>query len=127
MDRFATRPTSWEELEEGYRPDTMAITRDIADAVRSALPGASEQVKGALKMGYIDFWTDDSREVIARISPGDDLVRLYVHHIKTDASGRLKVEGTGKGARHVKLAGPVDKAAVKSLIEQAHAAYAGTE
>jgi len=126
MDRFTERPSTWQDLDQGYSPDIMRIA--TADAVRAALPGGQEQMKGALKMGDVDFWTDDPRQVIARINPGDDLVRLYVHHITSDASGRLKVEGTGKGARHVKIPGPVDSPAVTRLIEQVHAAYrAGTE
>ena len=70
-------------------------------------------------MGYAQYWQDARQDVLAMISPEDGHVKLYVHHVRKDQTGQLKVEGTGKNARHVKFwPGDVDEAAIRSLLAQ---------
>lgn len=117
MARFETPPTNWEEVLAGYPSAMQEVTVALRDVVRDALPMATETVQGAKMMGYAQYWIDERNDVVAMISPEDAHVKLYVHHIRSDASGNLKVEGTGKNARHVKLTS-VDPAAIQSLLNQ---------
>ncbi|MGB1585554.1 MAG: hypothetical protein ACPHID_00725 [Thermoplasmatota archaeon] len=123
MSRFETPPTNWEEVLAGYPEPIQAITVALRDIVRDALPMCTETVQGARVMGYAQYWQDERNDVLAMISPEDEHVKLYVHHVRADATGRLKVEGTGKNARHVKLRA-VDEGAVRGLLEQVVAARA---
>ena len=117
MPRFETPPTDWDEVLAGYPEGIGRLTVALRDVVRDALPTATETVQGARTMGYAQYWIDGRNDVVAMISPEDAHVKLYVHHVRTDATGRLKVEGTGKNARHVKLT-QVDEAAVRGLLTQ---------
>lgn len=117
MARFESPPTNWEEVLAGYPAAMQDVTVALRDVVRAALPMASETVQGAKMMGYAQYWIDGRNDVVAMISPEDEHVKLYVHHIRTDATGNLKVEGTGKNARHVKLTS-VDADAVRALLAQ---------
>lgn len=121
MARFATPPTTWEEVLVGYPAEMQAVTVELRDVVRAALPMATETVQGARVMGYAQYWIADRNDVVAMISPEDHHVKLYVHHITKDQTGALKVEGTGKNARHVKLQS-VDPEAVRGLLDQVLAA-----
>lgn len=120
MARFETPPTTWDEVLAGYPAPTAALTESLRDAVRDALPEATETVAGARMMGYAQYWLAERNDVLCMISPEDEHVKLYVHHVRRDASGALKVEGTGKNARHVKLRAWDDatEAAVRGLLAQ---------
>lgn len=123
MSRFQTPPTNWEEVLAGYPAPMQALTVALRDVVRTALPQCTETVQGAKVMGYAQYWQDNRNDVLAMISPEDEHVKLYVHHVRADATGRLKVEGTGKNARHVKLR-DLDVDAVDNLLQQVVAARA---
>ncbi len=77
-------------------------------------------------MGYAQYWLDNKQDVPAMISPEDEMVKLYVHRVREDATGRLKVEGSGKNARHVKLwlKEEYDPDAIRDLLQQVVAARA---
>lgn len=123
--RFTTPPKTWEEVMAGYSPDIQALATDLRAVVRDALPTCTESVGGAKMMGYSQYWLDGRSDVLAMISPEDPHVKLYVHHITKDATGALKVEGTGKNARHVKLR-DLDAGAVRALLAQVMAARNAT-
>lgn len=124
MPRFDTPPTTWDEVPAGYAPDVMATTKRLRDVVVEALPQCTEVIQGAKVMGYAQYWQDHRNDVLAMISPEDTHVKLYIHHVREDASGQLKVEGSGKNTRHVKLPldGSWDQDAVRGLLEQVVAA-----
>lgn len=124
MPRFSTPPTTWDEVHAGYADDAVATTKRLREVVVAALPGCTETVQGAKVMGYAQYWLTDRNDVLAMISPEDTHVKLYVHHVRKDETGRLKVEGSGKNARHVKLPldGSWDEDAVQGLLEQVVAA-----
>lgn len=103
MVRFDVRPQTWDEVHAGYSKQTVARTKWLRSVVASALPQCTESVQGARMMGYAHYWQESRQDVLAMISPEDEMVKLYIHHVRKDATGRLKVEGTGKHARHVKL------------------------
>lgn len=124
MPRFETPPTTWDEVHAGYGADVVATTKRLREVVVDALPQCTETVQGAKVTGYAQYWKDDRNDVLAMISPEDSHVKLYVHHVRKDRTGRLKVEGSGKNARHVKLPldGSWDGDAVRDLLEQVVAA-----
>ena len=124
MARFAVPPTNWHEVHAGYAPEVVATTKRLREIVVAALPDCTETVTGAKVMGYAQYWKDGRNDVLAMISPEDTHVKLYVHHVRKDATGRLKVEGTGNNARHVKLPldGSWDGDAVRGLLNQIAAA-----
>lgn len=127
MPRFETPPTTWGEVHAGYGPDVVATTKRLRDVVVDALPDCTETVTGARVMGYAQYWLDDRNDVLAMISPEDTHVKLYVHHVRKDATGSLRLEGFGKNTRHVKLPlhGDLDEDAVRGLLEQVMAARSG--
>jgi hypothetical protein len=101
--RFQTPPSNGAEVHAGYNPQTVARTKWLRAIVTETLPQCTETVQGAKMMGYSQYWMDSKSDVLAMISPEDKMVKLYIHHITEDSTGQLKVEGTGKNARHVKL------------------------
>ncbi|MGB0652060.1 MAG: DUF1801 domain-containing protein [Thermoplasmatota archaeon] len=129
--RFETPPTDWAGVHAGYPDEIVRLTKEVRAVVVDALPECQETVQGARMMGYAQYWQAERNDVLAMISPEDEHVKLYVHHVKKDATGALKVEGTGKNARHVKLrpADGLPEAAIRALLAQvveARAAAAAT-
>lgn len=99
----------------------MACTRRLRELVVEPLPGCTESVGGAKTMGYAPYWERDRQDVLAMISPEDTHIKLYLHHVRSDPSPRLRVEGPGKNARHVKLQldGDRDEAAIRDVLRLA--------
>lgn len=113
--RFETPPRTWDEVLAGYSAEIGERTRAIRDIVVNALPMCDEAVGGAKMMGYAQY--KENGRVFAMISPEDEHVKLYVHFVRKDETGQLKVEGTGKNARHVKLR-DVPEQAIRDLLAQ---------
>jgi hypothetical protein len=122
--RFQSPPSNSDEFHAGYGPETVARTKWFQEIVAESLPQCTETVQGAKMMGYSQYWIDSKSDVLAMISPEDEMVKLYVHHIKKDSTGQLKVEGTGKNARHVKFwpNGEYAESAIRGLPAQVVAA-----
>lgn len=103
MARFAIPPMNWEEALVAYPMPIQTIPPNLSAVVRAALPEATESDQGAKMMGHAQYWMTNKQDVRAMISPDDHHVKLYIRHVTADPTGALKVEGTGKNARQVKL------------------------
>ena len=118
MARFDKPPRSWEALESGYPRPIYDLARELDTIILRAVPDLVAAVRGAKMMAYVNYELAGIDGVLLRLSPEDDHVKLYVHHIREDTTGSLDVEGTGKSARHVKFRAAPDKNAVVALVEQ---------
>lgn len=118
MARFDKPPRSWEALQTGYPAGIYDLARAVDAIIHRTVPEISAAVRGAKMMGYVNYEMTGIDGVLLRLSPEDDHVKLYVHHITADATGTLDVEGTGKNARHVKFRSAPDEGAVTALVEQ---------
>lgn len=118
MARFEKPPRAWPALLAGYPESIGSLAVALDETVRRAEPALTSSVRGARMMGYVNYELPGVAGVLLRLSPEDDHVKLYVHHIREDATGMLAVEGTGTRARHVKFRETPDAAAVAALIQQ---------
>ncbi len=109
-------PDPVETFLESYAPDARALALGARALIRKLVPGAEEKVLRPWKM----IAYGRGKKFVA-ISPHARWVNLHFHQgaSLSDPSGLL--EGTGKSARHVKVASGADlrRRALATLIRVA--------
>jgi hypothetical protein len=106
------------------------ITRPAAQAARKLIlsqhPAIIEQIAGGEKVRYAAYFIGEPIHVVAVLGGGKDHCKLYLHHTSKISTGKLKLEGKGKHARHIKLfsasqlAGADYAVALKAVTEIAY-------
>lgn len=97
------RERGFDDLVAGYAAPLQDVCRAVRGLVRATLPEATEGVYGGAKVGLALYAVAGGKTVICGIQPSGDDCLFYLHNLKPDDSPRLKLEGQGKHARHVKL------------------------
>lgn len=121
MATYQTKPTTFDELIKPYSADVQAIARWLRGLIQEVLPDAAENIYGGTKIGNALYSIGDPNNVICGIQPAAELCRLFVHSVHDARHRELKIEGSGKNARHVKVrqVGKPSADALKWLIKQA--------
>ncbi len=121
MATYQTKPTTFDELIAPYSTDVQAIAGWLRGLIQEALPDAAENIYGGAKIGNALYSIGDASHVICGIQPAADLCRLFIHNVHNVKHPELKIEGSGKNARHVKVreVGKPSAEALKWLLEQA--------
>jgi hypothetical protein len=93
------------ELLESCPPHVRALALQARDAIRAAVPDATEEVDASARLIGYTFAPGTYKGLVAAIALQRDYVNIMFSRgaelADTDASGLL--EGTGKRARHVKV------------------------
>ena len=76
----------------------------LLSEIRRLAPDADENVYGGLKMANVLYSVGSDTNVFCGIQPANDRCKLYLHHVRPGDVPDLKIEGSGKHARHVKVA-----------------------
>lgn len=80
----------------------------IRAQIKEALPQATENIYGGKKVANVLYSIDGKNNVICGMQPGDGFVRVFFHHWQRLQEAGYAVEGSGKNARHVKIASKED-------------------
>lgn len=104
MTTYKQPPTTFAELIAPYP----AAVRESATALRArildAMPGAHEHVSGGLMFGTALYSLGEPTNVACGLQPTANHCKLYLHHVRPGDVADLRLEGSGKNARHVKIA-----------------------
>ena len=96
-------PDEVQNFLEGYPPEVRELALGARRLVRRVVPDADENVLRAWKT--ID---NGHRQKFCAISPFNSWVNLHFHHGDSLPDPEGLLEGTGRRARHVKIASPAD-------------------
>lgn len=103
MTTYSEPPTTFEQL---IAPFPAAI-QDAAAALRALvlerIPEAHEHVSGGLKFANALYSLGRPTNVACGMQPTATHCKFFLHHVRPGDIAGLKLEGTGKHARHVKV------------------------
>ena len=121
MTTYVRPPGDFDELVEPFPEDVRETACELRRLIQRALPDADENVYGGLKVANVLYSIGRDTNVICGIQPADTHCKLYLHHVKPGDVAGVKVEGSGKNARHVKVAGLAAAQApeIRSVLERA--------
>jgi hypothetical protein len=94
---------SFEDLLAGHSAPTQAICRALRGLVQATLPQPVEGIYGGAKVGLALYSIGDGKKVVCGIQPTGDECLFYLHYLKPENSPRLKLEGKGKHALHIRI------------------------
>jgi hypothetical protein len=94
---------TFDDLLAGHTAPLREVCGRLRDLVTATLPGAVEGVYGGAKVGVALYAVGGGKTVVCGIQPSGDDCLFYLHHLKPEDSPRLKLEGRGKHALHVRV------------------------
>jgi hypothetical protein len=90
----------------------------VRDAMLATSPLIKEEILGGNKVKMAYYSIGDRNNPVGVIGPAKDHVKLFFHHFNTVDTTGLKLEGSGKHARHVKLRPDDDLEMIGPLLKQ---------
>ena len=108
------RPKTPAEVFEGHPKPVRELAQQLRELAFETLPELTENAYGGAKVRLTLFSLGDPSNVVCGVQPADDGCLFYFHHVKPEDSPTLKIEGTGKHARHVKLR-ILDRATIEEI------------
>ena len=103
MGIYREEPTSFEALVDPFEPAIQQIAFSLRKLVKEFLPDFDEHIYGGLSVGNALYSRGETTRVLCGIQPARDHCKLYVHNVSDIKRKGLKIEGSGKNARHVKV------------------------
>lgn len=93
----------FEELIAPFPANVQEAAVTLRALIREAMPEATENVSGGLKFATALYSLDRPTNVACGLQPTESHCKLYLHHVRPGDVDRLRLEGSGKNARHVKV------------------------
>lgn len=88
---------------DGAAPAVQALVAELEALVAKTLPEAIGNAYGGAKVRLKLFSIGGTQHVVCGVQPRDGACLFYLHHIRTEDSKVLTIEGQGKHALHVRL------------------------
>jgi hypothetical protein len=101
--KAATATRTFDDVIRPHPKKTQAMAKRLRKLVLKALANPEEQIVGGAKVGLALYTDGETNSVMCGVHPSGDKCLLYVHHIADLKHPRLKLEGEGKRARHIKF------------------------
>ncbi|MEM8545316.1 MAG: DUF1801 domain-containing protein [Cyanobacteria bacterium P01_H01_bin.119] len=103
MSVYPEKPTTFEALVAPFDTSIQHVAFDLRDLVKQAFPDFDEHIYGGLAVGNALYSRGGTASVLCGIQPAWNHCKLYVHNVSDLKQAGLKIEGSGKHARHVKV------------------------
>ncbi len=94
---------TFDDVIRPHPKKTQAMAKRLRKLVMDVLANPEEQIVGGAKVGLALYTDGETNSVMCGVHPSGDKCLLYVHHIADLDHPRLKLEGEGKRARHIKF------------------------
>jgi hypothetical protein len=124
MTLYAKVPTTFTELVAPFPADIQSIASALREVIVNLLPDADEIVYGGLRMANVLYSRGDSTNVVCGLQPTASHCKLYLHHVMPGDVPDLRIEGSGRNVRHVKVTS-VDQARSTGVMAALELARAG--
>lgn len=103
MATYSEKPTTFEEIVAPFDPDVQATAEALRALIRETLPDFDENIYGGLSVANALYSRGGPNHVVCGIQPARDHCKLYVHHVADVRRDGIRIEGSGKNVRHVKV------------------------
>lgn len=103
MTTYKQPPTTFDELIDPFPIAVRESAAGLRTLILETLPEAKEVVSGGLKFGTALYSVGRPTNVACGLQPTATHCKLYLHHVRPGDVADLKLEGSGKNARHVKV------------------------
>lgn len=107
MSTYATPPTTFDELVAPFSREIREAATALRTLVLASIPEAREHVSGGLKFAMALYSIGATTNVACGLQPTAANVKYFLHHLRDGDVPGLKLEGSGKHARHVKITSAV--------------------
>jgi hypothetical protein len=104
MTTYKQPPTAFAELIAPFPAEVRESATTLRTLILEAMPEAHEHVSGGLRFGTALYSPGQPTNVACGLQPTEMHCKLYLHHVRPGDVADLKLEGSGKNARHVKVA-----------------------
>jgi hypothetical protein len=121
MTTYARVPETFVDLVAPFGREVQTLASELRTVIQSVIPDADEIVYGGLKMANVLYSRGGSTNVVCGIQPTETHCKLYLHHVKPGDVPNLRIEGSGKYVRHVKVEsiGQAHSPEVRAALERA--------
>lgn len=109
MSVYQTPPATFDDLVEPMPENVRRNARDLRLLITEALPDAEENIYGGKKMGNSLYSIGGPNNVVCGLQPTERTCKLFVHGWRNLQDLGLRLEGSGKNARHVKVDAVTDE------------------
>lgn len=106
MPTYKQPPTTFEELIAPFPARVRESATTLRTLILEAMPEAQESVSGGQSFGTALYSLVTPTNVACGLQPASSHCKLYLHHLQPDDAAGLKLEGSGKNVRHVKVHSP---------------------
>src|SRR3972149_6379262 len=103
MSIYKRKPENFNELVAPFPKEVRTVAFGLRRMIREALPRAEENIYGGVFVAPAPHSIGDPTKVICGIQPDKIQCRLFLHNVADLKPPGIKIEGTGKHARHVKV------------------------
>lgn len=104
MTTYREPPTTFEQLVAPFPSEVQEAAAALRTMVLGRYPDAHEHVSGGLKFATALYSFGRPTNVACGLQPTASHCKFFLHHVGPGDVANLKLEGTGKNARHVKVA-----------------------
>lgn len=103
MTIYGAPPVTFEQLVAPFPTAVREAATALRATVLAQFPDAHEHVSGGLKFGTALYSFGRPTNVACGLQPTVTHCKLYLHHVRPGDITGLRLEGSGKNARHVKI------------------------
>lgn len=104
MTIYNQPPTTFAELIAPFPAAVRETATTLRARIMEAMPEAHEHVSGGLKFGTALYSLGRPTNVACGLQPTTMHCKLYLHHVQPGDVAGIRIEGSGKNARHIKVA-----------------------
>lgn len=121
MTTYTQPPTTFADLIAPFPAAVRESATTLRTLILEAMPEAHEDVSGGLKFAMALYSLGQPTNVACGLQPTAEHCKLYLHHVRPGDVNGLRLEGSGKNARHVKVASSAAarEAAIAAAITRA--------
>lgn len=105
---YPAPPTTFEQLVAPFAANVQEAAVALRAIFRARFPDAVESVSGGLKFATALYSFTRPTNVAFGLQPTPTHCKLFLHHVRPGDIAGLRLEGSGKHARHVKVASADD-------------------
>lgn len=103
MAVYSSKPESFNDMIEPFPDDIKKVAKSLQKIILNNFEDADENIYGGLISSTAFYSYKDKMKVFCGIQPTDKFCRLILHNIFNYHNDKLKIEGSGKNARHIKV------------------------
>ncbi len=121
MTTYAEPPTSFEALIAPFPETIRQIAAQLRQQILDLLPEAHEHVSGGHRIANVLYSLGHPNNVVCGLQPAADHCKLFLHHVHPGDVPGVRLEGSGKYVRHVKVRTLAEAQAptIPALLERA--------